>query len=448
VLVERRLILFMKEPTAGRVKTRLIPALGAEGAAELHRRLVLRTLRTAAAFCERASVDLELRYAGASDAALRHWLGDGWRFRAQCEGDLGARMAEAFAAAFEAGARAAVIIGSDAPGLAAAHLAAAFDALTRTPAVFGPAVDGGYYLVGLARPLPALFRGVPWGTSTVLADSLRIVEREGAPRPALLDPLEDVDRPEDLAAWHRLDGLEQAGPERISVVVPALNEASAIGETLASVRRGRPHEIFVVDGGSSDATAAVAREAGARVVESARGRARQMNAGAARATGNVLLFLHADTTLGEGWPAAIAETLARRGVAAGAFRFRIAGSFAGKALVEHNTNLRSRRLGRPYGDQGLFVRRSTFEALGGFADLPLLEDHELVARLRRRGSIATADLPATTSGRRWKELGVVRTTLLNQWILAAYALGVAPERLARVYRAAAERTRLRSAADE
>ena len=446
--MERRLIVFMRAPAAGRVKTRLIPALGAQGAAELHRRLVLRTLRTATAFCEPASVELELRYDGARDEALRHWLGDGWRFRAQCEGDLGARMADAFAAAFGDGARAAVIIGSDSPGLAPAHLAAAFDALSRTPAVFGPAVDGGYYLVGLARALPALFRGVPWGTDTVLADSLRILEREGAPTPALLEPLADVDRPEDLAAWHRLEAAEEAGPERISVIVPALNEASALGDTLASIRRGRPHEILVVDGGSSDSTAAVAREAGARVLASPRGRARQMNAGAARAAGNVLLFLHADTTLADGWPAAVAETLALRGVVAGAFRFSIAGSFAGKALVEHNTNLRSRRLGRPYGDQGLFVRRSTFEAVGGFADLPLLEDHELVARLRRRGRIATAALSATTSGRRWKELGVVRTTLLNQWILAAYALGVAPDRLARVYRAAATRTRLRSAADD
>jgi rSAM/selenodomain-associated transferase 2/rSAM/selenodomain-associated transferase 1 len=448
VLVERRLILFMRAPAAGRVKTRLIPALGAEGAAELHRRLVLRTLRTAAEFCARASVDLELRFDGAGDEALRHWLGDGWRLRAQCEGDLGARMADAFAAAFGEGVRAAAIIGSDAPGLAPAHLAGAFEALANAPVVFGPAVDGGYYLIGLARPMPALFRGVPWGADTVLADSLRILEREGAAKPALLEPLADVDRPEDLAAWHRLDAGEEAGPERISVVVPALNEAAAIAGTLASVRRGRPHEIVVVDGGSSDATVRVAREAGARVLESARGRARQMNAGAARATGNVLLFLHADTTLGEGWPAAVAETLARRGVVAGAFRFRIEGAFAGKALVEHNTNLRSRWLGRPYGDQGLFLRRSTFEASGGFADLPLLEDHELVARLRRRGRVATADLPATTSGRRWKELGVVRTTLVNQWILAAYALGVAPERLARLYRTAATRSRLRSATDE
>jgi rSAM/selenodomain-associated transferase 2/rSAM/selenodomain-associated transferase 1 len=433
---------------AGRVKTRLIPALGAEGAAAVHRRLVLRTLRTAAEFCAREAVDLELRFDGTGEEALRHWLGDGWHLRAQCEGDLGARMADAFAAAFAEGARAAAIIGSDSPGLAPAHLAAAFEALAHAPAVFGPAVDGGYYLVGLARSMPALFRGVPWGTGTVLADSLRILEREGVARPALLDPLEDVDRPDDLAAWHRLDAADEVPPERVSVVVPALNEADVIAGTLASVRGGMPHEVLVVDGGSSDATARIAREAGALVLASGRGRARQMNAGAARATGNVLLFLHADTALSDGWPAAVSRTLAARGVVAGAFRFRIAGAFAGKALVEHNTNLRSRWLGRPYGDQGLFLRRSTFEASGGFADLPLLEDHELVARLRRRGRVAVADLPATTSGRRWKELGVVRTTLVNQWILVAYALGVAPDRLARVYRAAAARSRLRSAADE
>src|SRR5262245_40866335 len=214
----------MKAPAAGRVKTRLVPALGAEGAAELHRRLVLRTLRTAAALCAREPVDLEIRFDGGSAEALRHWLGVGWRFRAQCEGDLGARMADAFGAAFDEGARAAVIIGSDSPGLNPERLSAAFEALPRAPAVFGPAVDGGYYLVGLARPLPALFRGVPWGTGTVLADSLRILEREGAGEPALLEPLDDVDRPEDLAAWQRIDDAEEGGPDRISVVVPALDE--------------------------------------------------------------------------------------------------------------------------------------------------------------------------------------------------------------------------------
>jgi rSAM/selenodomain-associated transferase 2 len=169
-----------------------------------------------------------------------------------------------------------------------------------------------------------------------------------------------------------------------------------------------------------------------------------MNAGAALAGGSVLLFLHADTSLAAGWPAAVSETLARRDVVAGAFRFRIEGRFVGKRLVEWNTHVRSRWLGRPYGDQGLFLRRRIFEASGGFADLPLLEDHELVARLRRRGRIAVSEVPATTSGRRWKELGVVRTTLINQWILAAYAFGVAPDRLARLYRAAGARTRLRS----
>ena len=442
--MERRLILFTRAPVAGRVKTRLIPALGAEGAAELHRRLVLRTLRSAAAFCRQASVELEIRVDGGREEAMRHWLGDGWRFRAQCEGDLGTRMADAFAAAFAEGARAAVIVGSDAPGLTPERLAGAFDALLRAPAVFGPAIDGGYYLVGLVRPMPALFRGVPWGSGTVLADSLRILEREGTAKPELLEALEDVDRPEDLAAWRRVDDAEEAGPDRISVVVPALNESRQIASTLGSIRRGSPHEILVVDGGSSDDTVGVARDAGALVLESARGRARQMNAGAALAGGNVLLFLHADTALAAGWAVAVSETLARRDVVAGAFRFRIEGSFAGRRLVEWNTHVRSRWLGRPYGDQGLFLRRRVFEASGGFADLPLLEDHELVARLRRRGRVAVSDLPATTSGRRWKELGVVRTTLINQWILAAYALGVAPDRLARVYRAAAARTRLRS----
>lgn len=435
--MQRRLILFARTPVAGQVKTRLIPALGVEGATGLHRRLVLRTLRTAAAFCRTAGVELEIRFDGGSDEAMRHWLGDTWRLRPQCDGDLGKRMAEAFALAFREGVPAAVLIGSDVPGLTAERLAAAFDALSHDAAVFGPATDGGYYLVGLARPTPALFRGVAWGTDTVLADSLRILEREGTPQTALLEPLDDVDRPEDLPAWLRIAAAEAATLERVSVVIPALNEAQHVAATVASARRGSPREVILVDGGSSDDTVRLAREAGAAVVGSRPGRARQMNAGAAHATGSVLLFLHADTLLSEGWKSAVSETLQRDGVAAGAFRFRIGGSFAGKSLVEWNTHLRSRWLQTPYGDQGLFLRRSLFEESGGFADLPILEDYELVARLRRRGRVVTASTPAVTSGRRWRELGVVRTTLINQWMVAAYHLGLSPHRLARTYRGAA-----------
>jgi rSAM/selenodomain-associated transferase 2/rSAM/selenodomain-associated transferase 1 len=429
----RRLILFARFPVAGKVKTRLIPALGAEGAAALHRRLVLRTLRTAHALCQSQNVELEIRCDGGDAKPMQHWLGDGWLCRPQCNGDLGQRMAGAFADTFREGSTATVIIGSDCPALTPETLAAAFLALKTNPVVFGPATDGGYYLIGLTRLVSELFQGVAWGTETVLAQSHETLARMGV-KPALLAALDDLDRPEDLAAWQRAANLDDQALTQVSVIIPALNEAGQIQEAIESARAGEPREILVVDGGSTDDTVEITRKSGATIIRSAPGRARQMNAGAARASGNVLLFLHADTLLPPDYLAAAARALAQSRVVAGAFRFRVAGDFAGKDLLEWTTNLRAHWRQMPYGDQVLFLRRSLFEDIGGFHHLPIMEDYELVRRLRKQGRIVIAPLPATTSGRRWRQLGWLRTTLINRLVMAGYHCGVAPERLAALYR--------------
>jgi uncharacterized protein len=428
----RRLILFARCPVPGRAKTRLIPALGAAEAAELHRRLVLRTLRTAQKACQAAPADLEVRFDGGTEQTMSHWLGDSARFLPQGAGDLGERMARAFEESSRSPAT--VIIGSDCPGLTPEVITAGFARLTETRVVLGPAKDGGYYLIGLRRPMAELFRGIPWGTDRVLAASLAALQRLGC-KPALLDPLEDIDRPEDLAVWRRIAASEDSCLDRISVIIPALNEERHIADTLRAVGQSQCHEIIVVDGGSTDATVQRAREAGANVLTSKPGRARQMNAGAAAAEGGSLLFVHADTLLPPGLPGMVARTLSTSGVAAGAFRFRIAESFAGKSLIEWTTGFRSRWLQRPYGDQGLFLARALFEEMGGFADLPIMEDYEFAARLRRRGRIVTVGEAALTSARRWQTLGVMRTTLCNYWMLAGYHLGVSPQKLATRYRA-------------
>lgn len=429
----RRLILFARFPVAGKVKTRLIPALGAEGAAALHRRLVLRTLRTANALCQSQNVELEIRFAGDNANEMQHWLGDSLLCRPQCEGDLGQRMAGAFEDSFREGSPATVIIGSDCPSLTPETLAAAFDALKTNPVVFGPATDGGYYLIGLTRLVPEIFQGIAWGTETVLAQSLEILARADC-KPALLQPLDDLDRPDDVAAWKRLIQTDDNDLTRISVIIPALNEAAHIAATLEHARKGSPHEIIVVDGGSNDGTCEVAQRLGATMIQSKPGRARQMNAGAAQATGNVLLFLHADTMLPHNWTRVVTGTLEQPGVVAGSFGFRVAESFPGRWLVEWTTNVRSRWFQNPYGDQTQFLRRAVFEELGGFADLPIMEDYELNQRLRKLGRVATARAVAITSGRRWKRLGVVRTTLTNKAMVAGFHLGVCPHKLARMYR--------------
>ncbi len=218
----------------------------------------------------------------------------------------------------------------------------------------------------------------------------------------------------------------------ISIIIPTLNEAEAIGRTLDSAA-GAGIERIVADGGSADATAAIALARGAAVVTAPRGRASQMNAGACVARGETLLFLHADTLLPPQFGAEVQRTLDLPGVVAGAFSLRIDGSGARLRWVERLANWRSRVLQLPYGDQGFFLRAELFRALGGFPEMPLLEDLEMARRARRRGRITLSPLAALTSARRWESVGILRATLLNQVFLLAYLLGMPPRKIAQWY---------------
>jgi len=168
------------------------------------------------------------------------------------------------------------------------------------------------------------------------------------------------------------------------------------------------------------------------VIEGLRGRAAQMNAGAARASGEHLLFLHADTVPPRGWVPLVRASLDRAEVAAGAFGFSLEGEFPATRFIERLVDLRCRLFSLPYGDQGLFLRRDLFEALDGFPEQPILEDLALMRRLRRLGEIDVLQERAATSERRWREGGVLRTFLRHQAILLGDRLGVSPERLARL----------------
>src|SRR3990172_7535191 len=169
---------------------------------------------------------------------------------------------------------------------------------------------------------------------------------------------------------------------QISVIIPALDEAEVIGLALSTVVETPEIELIVVDGGSRDATAEIARSYGARVLISPPGRARQMNAGAKVAAGECLLFLHADTRLPAQFAGEVRRILAVPGIIAGAFELRIDGTGWGLRLVERAANLRSRLLQLPYGDQGLFLRAAQFQALGGYPEIAFMEDFELLRRLR------------------------------------------------------------------
>jgi rSAM/selenodomain-associated transferase 2 len=337
--------------------------------------------------------------------------------------------------------RRAVLIGTDCPGIRPAHLARAFQVLRHKDLVLGPAHDGGYYLIGLRRPVRELFDGIPWGTGEVLERTLSAARVRGL-RVDLLECLHDVDRPEDIPAWEkeiRAAGLSDE-PQTISVILPVIDEADEITSALAgTLDSPYVEERIVVDGGSRDGTEERARASGARVVTSPPGRSRQMNAGARASRGDILLFLHADTRLPPGFEHHVREILERPDTVAGAFRLGIDSPFWGLWVIEWLANFRSVCMEMPYGDQAIFIEALRFHRLGGFPEIPIMEDFSFIRRLRREGRIGIAPVSVTTSARRYDRLGFWRTTGINQLMILTYLMGFSPDRLARWYRSGLRR---------
>ncbi|NJN32647.1 MAG: DUF2064 domain-containing protein [Synechococcales cyanobacterium RM1_1_8] len=294
------LIVFSRYPEPGRTKTRLIPTLGAVGAARLQRQMTEHSLATVAQLQRQRPVQVWICYAGAEAEAFRAWLGEAWDYWPQAEGDLGDRLAQAFQAAFLAGAQRVVAIGIDCPALSPALLGEAFDQLKAQDLVLGPALDGGYYLIGLKGLWPSLstrlFRNMAWGTAGVRAETLARAELEKL-AVAQLTLLGDVDYGSDLPLWIErqrpaarnpaqppLDPLPDPQPKSqsksqlrpaLSIILPVLNEAAALASNLPILldqidplafwadpshnSQPIPVEVIVVDGGSGDQTVLIAQ---------------------------------------------------------------------------------------------------------------------------------------------------------------------------------------------
>ncbi|OIP92900.1 MAG: glycosyl transferase [Syntrophobacterales bacterium CG_4_8_14_3_um_filter_58_8] len=225
---------------------------------------------------------------------------------------------------------------------------------------------------------------------------------------------------------------------RVSVIIPVYCESAVINKTITIVRLrrgGETAEIIVVDGQAEGETVAAIRDNAVRKLRSEKGRGGQLNRGAAIAAGDVLLFLHADTVLPPAAFERIAEAMRDEGCVGGAFNLRIDSRRAGFRVIETVASLRSRLTRIPYGDQAIFIRASYFRTLGGFREIPIMEDVDLMRRIKRKGGrIVIFREPVITSARRWEKEGLVFGTIRNWFLMTLYLCGVSPERLARFYR--------------
>lgn len=435
------LIIFTRYPIPGETKTRLIPAVGAVGAANLHSQMTQHTVNQARKLRDTDPTSIEVHVAQErDDRDLTNWLGVDLFYQVQGNGDLGERMARSISLAIQAGSERVIIIGTDCPSVNPDLLKSAFQQLTDRDLILGPAIDGGYYLIGLRRFIPELFGGINWSTAAVFQQTVDIADRLGLSR-GTLPALADIDRPEDLPIWEQIR-TETSDlpilPPKISIIIPTLNEAKTIEQTIARIIANHNIEVIIVDGGSTDRTVEIAQKLGVKIVSASGGRAIQMNVGAAVATGKILLFLHADTLLPPGFAIMVRECLlpsnTHLGPIAGAFALRIDAPQWRLRLIEWGVNWRSRFCQMPYGDQAIFLTAETFDKIGGFPDLPIMEDFQLIRELSRLGRVEILSTPVLTSARRWLHRGIWQTTMINQLVIIGYLLGVPPIQLRQWYR--------------
>jgi rSAM/selenodomain-associated transferase 2 len=213
-------------------------------------------------------------------------------------------------------------------------------------------------------------------------------------------------------------------PEEISIIIPTFNEEETISQCLETVIDIPGIEVIVADGGSTDRTVEIAgQHRNVKIVISEMGRSVQMNKGAEYAKGRILLFLHADCVLSREAVLNVRNVIGSSSFVGGAFKIRLLSDKFLYRIIEKGINFRSKVFKLPYGDQGLFVKRSVFEELGGFREMPNCEDLDFVCRLKKQGEITILDERTSSSIRSWKNHGILRTSLRNQFLLASYALG-------------------------
>lgn len=428
----KALIVFMRYPEAGRVKSRLAASIGAAEAARIYEVLVRRTLGVVSEFlAANPKVHGVVSFSpGERRAQVESKFAGPWGFMPQEGSHLGECMGNADMALRAGGFEHVVLVGSDVPDLDSKDLSQAFAALDQHHAVLGPASDGGFYLIGLGRPCSVAFAPETWGTSEVLRRTEGLLRIQGLP-PARTRCLSDLDDARDL---HLLDSRPFLR-DRLSVIVPTIDFGPGLTNTLDSLQDQLwpDDEVIVAQGGNAPPPGLEEGTGRVRVIRSPRGRGLQLNAGAVAAGGNLLLFLHDDSLPPAGFPFAIRRACANKSMAIGCFQLQFSPTNPALDLVARWANFRSRHLRLPYGDQGLFCRKDFFDSLEGFKRPYLMEDVDLVTRFRRHGKVVVLPSRIKTSSERYLRKGVLRASMQNHLLMFMYLLGVDERRLYRIY---------------
>lgn len=427
-------IVFAKTPAPGQVKTRIGTTVGMEAAAAIYEQMLNSILKASAPHEVWRRV-----IAVTPESDPSYFSEPGLTLLRQCGSDIGKRLSHALHFGVQSGADRVLVIGSDIPSLTADDLAEAFARLETEPCVVGPSLDGGFYLVGSAANhagavCDALSSDIAWSTPQVLHQLQAASKQIGVPL-SLLPVKQDIDTYEDWLGY--LDATNAGKPPQprpVSVIIPALNEEALLADCLKSLS-GEGCEIIVVDGGSTDRTIAVAQAFGATVIRLGQAnRARQMNAGAKIAQGELLLFFHADSRLSRGGIAALQKAMARPHVAGGAFSLRFFPEEPFYSWLAVGANAFCRLTKMMFGDRGMFIRASLFRQIGPFPEQAIMEDAALATAVRKAGNIVILPNAVYTSARKHQKETKLQAVYRTLWAYAAYRLGVSPEKIkARYY---------------
>ena len=440
---KRALIVFSREPEAGKTKTRMMPFLTAEQCAELHSCLLLDL------GLEMRGSDFDVFVCYTSDRNETPVLSDCFSYAVdffpQEGADLGDRMHNAIAEVLGRGYAKTVLIGTDIPGMTSSAIEEAFAALDETDVVLGPTVDGGYCLVGMKRADKRVFEVKGYGGSSALENTLAAIEAAGL-EARLLGEFADLDTPEDLREYRRSLQDDPRGAakatarfsrkaRKISIIIPVYNEESTIVEMQKQLPKGRADvEVIFVNGESTDRTASLIEDC-FRVIEAPKGRAVQMNVGARESTGDILFFLHCDSVLPEDFAEEIFALMETADYGCFGVRFESRHPFMISNTII--SNHRAYKRGIPFGDQGVFIDRNLFFEMGAFPEEKFLEDYSFALKMKERGlKPAKTSGRITTSARRYgKGTWSIMKTEYKMWdIRRRYRRGESIESLAAEYR--------------